>query len=151
MKIIHYSLLLSCILLLTTIVAQDVTYLTTASKNQNTSKDELLLVISVDGKLQALNKETGEVKWVSNLDNPMIGSREENQHELKKDFFIPLIDGSLIRFDQDETTGIAFLEKTSYNMRDLGFIDAISKDQCIVTGNSKTTAIQIDLATGEIL
>ncbi|TNV71006.1 hypothetical protein FGO68_gene10976 [Halteria grandinella] len=81
----------------------------------------------------------------------MIGSREESTHEVKKDFFIPLIDGSLIRFDQDEVNGIGYLEKTAFNMRDARFVDAISKDQCIVTGNSKTTAIQIDLLSGEIL
>jgi PQQ enzyme repeat len=100
------------------------------------------MVISVDGELRAIDKDSGDVLWTSTLDSPMIGSREENQHELKKDFFIPLIDGSLIRFDQDEDTGIAFLEKTKYNMRDQSFIDAInSKNQCIVTGNAKTTAI----------
>lgn len=74
----------------------------------------------------------------------MIGSREESQHEVKRDIYIPLIDGSLIRFDQDDE-GMGFLERTQFNMRDLKFAEHFNKDQCIVTGKSKTIAIQIDL------
>lgn len=97
-------------------------------RSPQSPSEEILLVISVDGKLQAINKDSGELKWTSNLDFPMIGSREESANEVKKDFFIPLIDGSLIRFDQDEVNGIGYLEKTPFNMRDARFVEAISKD-----------------------
>ena len=40
---------------------------------------------------------------------------------------------------------------TSYNVKDQNLADFFNKDQCIVTGNTKTTAIQIDLNTGKIL
>jgi hypothetical protein len=81
----------------------------------------------------------------------MIGSIEESGKEIKRDFFIPLIDGSLIRYDQEESSEFGYFERTPFNMRDSRFVDAISREQCIVTGISKTTAIQIDLQTGEIL
>jgi hypothetical protein len=53
--------------------------------------------------LHALNKDSGLVLWVSQLNFPMIGSFEydHNQKEVSDNIFIPLIDGNLIKFDKE--------------------------------------------------
>ena len=51
--------------------------------------------------MTALDKETGGEKWVSKLNVPMIGSFEFDNQTIGDNIFIPLIDGSLIRFDKD--------------------------------------------------
>ena len=51
--------------------------------------------------MTALDKETGSEKWVSKLNVPMIGSFEFDNQTIGDNIFIPLIDGSLIRFDKD--------------------------------------------------
>jgi len=52
--------------------------------------------------LHALNKDSGHVLWVSQLNFPMIGSFEyDNQKEVSDNIFIPLIDGNLIKFDKE--------------------------------------------------
>jgi hypothetical protein len=53
--------------------------------------------------LHALNKDSGLVLWVSQLNFPMIGSFEydNNQKEVSDNIFIPLIDGNLIKFDKE--------------------------------------------------
>jgi hypothetical protein len=76
----------------------------------------------------------------------MIGSHEYEEETISNNIFIPLLDGSLIRYDQE-----GFLEKTDFNMRDHAFVDFFKNGQCIVTGHSKTSAIQIDLCDGHII
>ena len=61
----------------------------------------MIQIISVDGVMTALDKETGSQKWVSQLNIPMIGSFEFDNQTIGDNIFIPLIDGSLIRFDKD--------------------------------------------------
>ena len=52
--------------------------------------------------LHALNKDSGQVLWLSQLNFPMIGSFEyDNQKEFSDNIFIPLIDGNLIKFDKE--------------------------------------------------
>ena len=58
-------------------------------------------MISVDGMLHALNKDSGQVLWVSQLNFPMIGSFEYDNQKVSDNIFIPLIDGDLIRFDKE--------------------------------------------------
>jgi len=55
----------------------------------------------VDGMLHALNKDSGQVLWVSQLNFPMIGSFEYDNQKVSDNIFIPLIDGDLIRFDKE--------------------------------------------------
>ena len=58
-------------------------------------------MISVDGMLHALNKDSGQVLWVSQLNFPMIGSFEYDNQKVSDNIFIPLIDGNLIRLDKE--------------------------------------------------
>ena len=51
--------------------------------------------------LHALNKDSGQVLWVSQLNFPMIGSFEYDNQKVSDNIFIPLIDGDLIRFDKE--------------------------------------------------
>jgi len=69
-------------------------------------------VISVDGVLNALNKETGQILWVSQLNFPMIGSFEFDNQRVSDNIFIPLIDGDLIRFDKE-----GYLEVSNYSVK----------------------------------
>eukprot|EP00347_Sterkiella_histriomuscorum_P021552 403333575 len=108
--------------------------------------DEMLLVISVDGTLQALDKTSGEQIWKTQLEMPMIGSYEFDNKIPSEDAFVPLVDGSLVRFDKE-----GFLERTTYNVRDQDLPNFFNKNQCLVTGQTKTTAIQIDLSNGKII
>ena len=55
----------------------------------------------MDGMLHALNKDSGQVLWVSQLNFPMIGSFEYDNQKVSDNIFIPLIDGDLIRFDKE--------------------------------------------------
>lgn len=51
--------------------------------------------------LHALNKDSGQVIWVSQLNFPMIGSFEYDNQRVSDNIFIPLIDGNLIKFDKE--------------------------------------------------
>lgn len=56
----------------------------------------------MDGSIQALDKRTGDKIWDSKLNLPMIGSVEyESKEQENLDAFVPLVDGSLIRFDKE--------------------------------------------------
>ncbi|CDW79003.1 serine threonine-protein kinase endoribonuclease ire2 [Stylonychia lemnae] len=107
---------------------------------------QILQIIAVDGTLKALNKVTGDELWRTQLNMPMIGSYEYENQVQSEDAFVPLVDGSLIRFDKE-----GYLERTTFNVKDQDFPNNYKKDQCIVTGQTKTAAIQIDLNNGEIM
>ena len=62
--------------------------------------------------LNALNKETGQILWVSQLNFPMIGSFEFDNQRVSDNIFIPLIDGDLIRFDKE-----GYLEVSNYSVK----------------------------------
>ena len=66
----------------------------------------------MDGVLNALNKETGQILWVSQLNFPMIGSFEFDNQRVSDNIFIPLIDGDLIRFDKE-----GYLEVSNYSVK----------------------------------
>ena len=58
-------------------------------------------MISVNGTVHALNRDSGTFLWQTDLDFPMIGSHEYEEESVDNNIFIPLIDGSLIRYDKE--------------------------------------------------
>lgn len=70
-------------------------------------------MITVDGAIQALDKYSGQLLWQNNLGFPMIGSFELENSEHTDDAFIPMVDGSLIRFDKEGILEVS-INKQSY-------------------------------------
>ena len=58
-------------------------------------------MISVNGTVHALNRDSGKFLWQTGQDFPMIGSHEYEEESVDNNIFIPLIDGSLIRYDKE--------------------------------------------------
>lgn len=60
-----------------------------------------LQVISVNGSVHALKRDSGAFLWSTHLGFPMIGSHEYEEDSVDNNIFIPLVDGSLIRYDKE--------------------------------------------------
>jgi hypothetical protein len=74
--------------------------------------------------LHALNKDSGQVLWVSQLNFPMIGSFEYDNQKVSDNIFIPLIDGNLIRFDKE-----GFLEVREHHLITHDVEDSIQRQR----------------------
>ena len=55
----------------------------------------------MDGTLIGLSHDEGENLWVSDLEFPMIGSLELHKPSQMEEIFIPLLDGSIIKYDKE--------------------------------------------------
>ncbi|WVO12775.1 hypothetical protein L204_100383 [Cryptococcus depauperatus] len=109
----------------------------------------LVLVSTVDGALHAVDRRTGEEKWILDEGEPLVGGRMRGNME--EEFIVEPLSGSLYAFEEQEgeRPKMRKLPLSVEQLIELSPFTFPDHPSQIFTGSKHTSLISIDLRNGE--